>query len=367
MSTHDTTRHTTHDVIPQAAGAASAAEPAAGHTRRNLLRLAGALGAGTAVAALRPEVAAAAATWQIGSEANTTSSLTRSSYTGAPGGGAIPDFNAAFEFHSGTGTTSLVGGTESVVAAVAGSDSLIPNALLATTRRRFATAVIATGTEEGSVGVQAESAGVGGVGVVAIASQGVGAIMRGGSANARLPRMGRPRPTGGSGGELVHDSFGQLWFNVQQPDALTPDWRLLASPKSAGGFTAISPTRVYDSRRGTAPIGVLTPGQSRTIDARQPRDVTTGLELPVAPLFSLAQAVAITVTVVSTTGNGWLTVNVGGDTAIKGSSVNWSSTGQVLANSTTSPVNYLGQLTVVCGGSASASTHFLVDVIGYYQ
>jgi len=312
-------------------------------------------------------VAAAAATWQIGSEANTTGSLTRSTYTGAPGGGAIPDFNAAFEFHSGAGTTTFVGGSESVVAAVAGTDSLIPNALLAVTRRRFATAVIATGTEEGSVGVQAESAGMDGVGVVAIASQGVGAIMRGGMANARLPRMGRPRPAGGAGGELVHDSSGQLWFNVQEPNAAVPDWRLLTSPKSAGGFTAISPTRVYDSRRGTAPIGVLTPGQSRTIDARRPRDVTTGLELPVAPLFDLAHAVAITITVVNTTGNGWLTVNVGGDTAIKGSSVNWSAAGQVLANSTTSPVNYLGQLTVVCGGSASASTHFLVDVIGYYQ
>lgn len=367
MSTHDTTRTTTPDVTAQAAEPTRTAEPAAGHTRRNLLRLAGALGAGTAVAALRPDVAAAAATWQIGSEANTTGSLTRSTYTGAPGGGAIPDFNAAFEFHSGAGTTTFVGGSESVVAAVAGTDSLIPNALLAVTRRRFATAVIATGTEEGSVGVQAESAGMDGVGVVAIASQGVGAIMRGGMANARLPRMGRPRPAGGAGGELVHDSSGQLWFNVQEPNAAVPDWRLLASPKSAGGFTAISPTRVYDSRRGTAPIGVLTPGLSRTIDARRPRDVTTGLELPVAPLFDLAHAVAITITVVNTAGNGWLTVNVGGDTAIKGSSVNWSTAGQVLANSTTSPVNYLGQLTVVCGGSASASTHFLVDVIGYYQ
>jgi len=203
--------------------------------------------------------------------------------------------------------------------------------------------------------------------VVAIASHGIGALLRGGTANARLPRMGRPRPATAAGGELVHDSFGQLWFNVQEPNAATPNWRLLASGASAGGFTAISPTRVYDSRRGTAPIGVLTPGQSRTIDARSPRDVATGVVLSLPPLFDQAQAVAITVTVVNTVGQGWLTVNAGGDTAVKGSSVNWSANGQTLANSTTSPVNYLGQLTVVCGGTPTTSTHFVVDVIGYYR
>lgn len=317
---------------------------------------------------LAPEpAAAAAATWQIGSEANTTNTLTRSIYTGAVSDPTFPNGNAAFEFHSGSGGTTFVGGTEAVVAAVAGTDSLLPNALLAVSRRRFATAVIASATEDGSVGVQAEAAGADGVGLVAIASSGIGALIRGGTSHLRLPSLTGGRPAATSGGELLHDSNGQLWFNAQPTGSLATNWRLLASTIAAGSFTPISPTRIYDSRRGTAPIGKLLAGQSRTLSARQTRDVNTGIVQQGVTLFDSAVAVAITVTVVSTTGQGWLTLNKGGNSSIEGSSINWSTTNQVLANSTTTPVNYLGELTVVCGGSAGAGTHFLLDVIGIYR
>lgn len=337
-------------------------------TRRSLLRLAGVAGSVGVAAALLPEqAAAAAATWQIGSEANTTNTLTRSTYTGAIAGNPYPNGSAAFEFHSGAGGTTFVGGTEAVVAAVAGTDSLLPNALLALSRRRFATALIASATEEGSVGVQAEAAGFDGVGLVAIASNGIGAIIRGGTSHLRLPSLTGGRPAATVGGELLHDANGQLWFNAQPTLGELTNWRLLASPSASGSFTPISPTRVYDSRRGTAPIGKILVGQARTSSAKQARDVNTGLELPGQLLFDAAVGVAITVTVVGTSGQGWLTLNSGGDTSIGGSSINWSGNGQVVANSTTVPVNYLGDLTVVCGGTAGAGTHFLLDVIGIYR
>ncbi|MEQ1703259.1 MAG: hypothetical protein ABMA25_24395, partial [Ilumatobacteraceae bacterium] len=207
----------------------------------------------------------------------------------------------------------------------------------------------------------------GGVGVVAIATTGIGAIIRGGTSHMRLPSLFGGRPASTSGGELLHDSNGELWFNAQPTGGAFVNWRLLASPIASGSYTPISPTRVYDSRRGTAPIGKLLAGQARTLSASVPRDVDTGLVRPGVALFDSAVAVAITVTVVSTGGQGWLTLNSGGNTTIGGSSINWSSSGQVLANSTTTPVNYLGDLTVVCGGNAAAGTHFLLDVIGIYR
>lgn len=357
----DTAAATTPPVIESTAHDAT-------RSRRSLLRLAGVAATAGAAATLLPEpAAAAAATWQIGSESNTTNTLTKSTYTGASGGGSVPDGNCAFEFHSGAGSTSFVGGTEAVVAAVAGTDSLLPNALLAVSRRLFGTAVIAAATEEGSVGLQAESAGTGGVGVVAIATTGIGAIIRGGTSHLRMPSLTGLRPAATAGGELLHDSIGQLWFNAQPTGSLATNWRLLASTVAAGSFTPISPTRVYDSRRGTAPIGKLLAGQSRTLSARQTRDVNTGIVQQGVTLFDFAVAVAITVTVVSTTGQGWLTLNTGGNTTVGGSSINWSANNQVLANSTTTPVDYIGNMTVVCGGNAAAGTHFLLDVIGIYR
>jgi hypothetical protein len=64
-----------------------------------------------------------------------------------------------------------------------------------------------------------------------------------------------------SRGSLFVTTGGETWLCVQSSTPGT--WRLLASPASAGGYVAITPVRVYDSRWvGVAGVttGILAPG-----------------------------------------------------------------------------------------------------------
>jgi len=164
-------------------------------------------------------------------------------------------------------------------------------------------------------------------------------------------------------GTLETSSDGSVWFCYE---AGSPGkWRKLAGPATGGAFHPITPTRVYDSRAVAPTPGLLTAGNNRLVSVADGRDnngtVTTPNLVPAG-----ATAVAANITVTGTTGaGGYLAVNPGGVTAVTASTINWFGAGQNLANGVTLTLNATRQLTVVCG-DGGGSTHFIIDIAGYY-
>ena len=142
-------------------------------------------------------------------------------------------------------------------------------------------------------------------------------------------------------------------------------WRSLATEATAGAFYAITPTRVYDSRAPVPSPGLLAGGANRTISVADGRDAAGAIVFPnLVPAG--ATAVAANITVTATTGSfGYLSVNPGGDTSATSSTINWFGAGQNIANGVTLTLDGSRQLTVVCG-AGGGSTHFIVDISGYY-
>lgn len=139
-------------------------------------------------------------------------------------------------------------------------------------------------------------------------------------------------------------------------------WRKIAGFGTAGTLHPISPARVYDSRLA---VGVIATGASRTVSVANKIDGTGAVaQANVVPAG--ATAVAFNVTVTNTVGtNGFLAVNDGGNTSAASSTINWFANGQKLANGSIVKLNGSREITVVCGG-LPGSTHFIVDVVGYY-
>jgi len=164
--------------------------------------------------------------------------------------------------------------------------------------------------------------------------------------------------------DIVVDSAGVMWFCVAGGTPGT--WRMLSGPSTAGAFTPLTPGRVYDSRLSTyAQHGVLASGQRRTLSIGTSYDVDGGS--PTANFVPVgATAVFANITVVDTTGSGYLAVNPGGTTVVSASSINWSAAGQILANGISLTLNSSRQITVIGGGDAG-STQFIIDVLGYYR
>ena len=118
-------------------------------------------------------------------------------------------------------------------------------------------------------------------------------------------------------------------------------------------FTALAPTRVYDSRTAGAG-GALAAGAPRTISVAANNAVPQG-----------AVAVAYNITAADTRGSGYLAVAPGGTSSIPAtSSLNWSNAGEVVANGFTVGVNSERSIAVFGGGSGS--TQFVVDIVGFY-
>ena len=163
--------------------------------------------------------------------------------------------------------------------------------------------------------------------------------------------------------DIVVDSAGVIWFCVAGGTPGT--WRMLSGPSTAGAFTPLTPGRAYDSRRATySPNGALGSGQNRTISVANSYD-TSGTLVTTNFVPSGATAVFANVTVVETTGDGWLAVNPGGTTTVSASSINWSASGQMLANGISLKLNGTRQITVV--NESPGSTQFIVDILGYYR
>lgn len=166
-------------------------------------------------------------------------------------------------------------------------------------------------------------------------------------------------------GEVDIDTNGDLWLCTA---AGTPGtWRKLSGPAAAGAFHAVTPGRVYDSRvPDPGPIAPLVAGQERTIDVAGRRQLTTGTVELADFVPAGATAIAANVTVVDTVSAGFLTANPGGVHAVGAATVNWSATGQILNNGVILTVDANRRLNVIAGGSPGASTHFVVDVTGYF-
>jgi hypothetical protein len=132
----------------------------------------------------------------------------------------------------------------------------------------------------------------------------------------------------------------------------------------SNGFVSITPARAYDSRLNMVPDanGTLAGGSNRTVSVTNARDIFTGAAVAaVIPINAVA--VAYTLTVVDTAGQGFLAVNPGGVTAVSASSINWFGAGEILANTGVVRLGPGGALTVVAGGG---STNFIIDIVGYY-
>jgi hypothetical protein len=216
-----------------------------------------------------------------------------------------------------------------------------------------------------STGVFGQSSGTG-EGVRGQSNLGVGVFAYGGGGALQLfgDTVTAPpnRVTAFAKNTMETDFAGNVWFCYE---AGTPGkWRKLAGPASAGTFHAITPTRVYDSRAAAPSPGLLATGANRLVSVADGRDnngtVTTANLVPAG-----ATAVAGNITVTGTTGGfGYLAINPGGNTVEGASTINWFGAGQTIANGVTLTLNTTRQLTVICNGGGS--THFLIDIAGYY-
>ncbi|MCU0270040.1 MAG: hypothetical protein MUF83_15530 [Acidimicrobiales bacterium] len=148
-----------------------------------------------------------------------------------------------------------------------------------------------------------------------------------------------------------------LWLCINSG---TPGgWRKLAGADTAGAFHVLPATvRAYDSRPGNAPLGVtkgpLGSDQTRTIDAKQGGAVPAG-----------ATAALVNLTIVDTSAAGFLALHRNGIPWPGNSTINWSAPNTVLANSAVVALDDQARLAVKC--SANSSTHFVIDVVGYYR
>ena len=128
-------------------------------------------------------------------------------------------------------------------------------------------------------------------------------------------------------------------------------------------FIPIDPKRVYDSRF-IAPLGPLATNANRVVSVANGYAVSTAtVDLPnVVPAG--AQAIAYNLTIVNTVGSGFLSVAPGNAGGLGASSINWFTSGLILANGLIVKLDTNRQVKVFCGGGGS--TDFLIDILGYY-
>jgi len=284
------------------------------------------------------------------------------------------------------GSSTAAGGTG--VFGVAGADS--STAVFGKSTGTNSTGVLGTSTSPSSPGVSGSAAGTNADGVVGAATglngdgvagsaagdNGIGvigsttnvtgyALYAGGTGRigfAQTLPAGPPATGTFALRDIIGDAAGNLFVNVV---AGTPGtFRKLAGPATAGAFHPISPTRVYDSRTPAPSPGALAAGSTRTISVADGRDITSGAVNTAGVVPAGATAVSCNVTVVNTVNAGFLAVNPGGNTVIAASTINWSSSGQILANGIIAALGGDRTLTVIAGAGAS---DFAVDITGYFQ
>ena len=310
------------------------ASPEPRSSRRNLLRLAGAAAVGGAATALI-------------------------------GGGSAEAASVAWMTEVNTNTTVTTSLTSSAIASLSVSNTSTSSAGTA-----LFGAAKAHGTGvRGYVDASAEADAYGVWGEVG-ATKGYGVVATGGSSQLRLsPKFSQGTPVTNTGlhGALHANATGL--FYCLTGDATSGDtWTTLADSASSGVLHAVGPWRVYDSRKAApGPQGPLTSGNMRAISVKDARDVNTGAVTVPDVVWAGAKAIAYNVTVVNTVGsNGFLAINMGDNTTVTASAINWSAPNLTLANASLVRLNNSREIMVICGGS-STSCHFIIDVVGFYR
>lgn len=134
-----------------------------------------------------------------------------------------------------------------------------------------------------------------------------------------------------------------------------------------------TPYRVYDSRSGQAPDG--TDPNTGADDSALARNITRTVDVSYAlgaGMYSSgvptsAEAVMVTVTIVGTTGaSGYLKIWSDGAAEPSTSVINWDHTGAIVANTVLTGCDS-GYIKVKCGGATGVSTHFIIDVVSYFE
>ena len=148
---------------------------------------------------------------------------------------------------------------------------------------------------------------------------------------------------------------------------LAEDGTAAAAVSSGAVFVPVAPARVYDSRWGSVAglvLGRLSSGGSRTVSVADGRNLDSGGVTAAGVVPAGAVAVAYNVTLADTAGQGFVTVAPGGATAVASSTVNWSGSGQQIANGLAVGVDGARAVKVFAGGGGS--TQIIVDVVGYF-
>jgi hypothetical protein len=181
-----------------------------------------------------------------------------------------------------------------------------------------------------------------------------------GSGRVLLSQPGVTSPTAtGVVGSIARDAGGNLWYCHT-----TDKWSKLAGASAAGAFHAIAPVRVYDSRAAAPTPGVLAPNASRVVSVKDARN-NSGAVVTADVVPAGATAVTYNVTATATTGPNYLAV-APGDAATRpeASSLNWGG-GYDIANAAVVKLDGSRQVKVFMGDQGGSS-HFIIDITGYY-
>jgi hypothetical protein len=129
-------------------------------------------------------------------------------------------------------------------------------------------------------------------------------------------------------------------------------------------FVPITPARVYDSRVAAySNNGVLAPNSNRVISVKDGRDNGGAIVAPDAVPVG-ATAVSFNLTVTGSTASNFLSVGPGDTTAISTSTINFPG-GDDRANGGVVKLSPNREIKVF-NGDRTGSTHFIVDITGYY-
>ncbi|MEL6891434.1 MAG: hypothetical protein AAFP84_07555 [Actinomycetota bacterium] len=360
-------------------------------SRRNWVRAAaGAAVVGTA-AALAPRPAAAVDPNDVVLGAvNTTTQPTTINFTGNEDIGFLAQSGTEFFATASSVDAALAGWTSrtqhpvgvygftnvnsSNAAGVVGTSDLNAGAGIRAEHRRSGVGLRATSVSgtavstQGAIGVDS-SGNV--VGLQGRSTSGLGADMAGGQAAMLLSGSGTDpttRTNAHAAGEVDvavppgSTTERELWFCA---DGGSPGvWRKLAGAGTAGAFHPAAPGRAYDSRVLVPNPGMLATGVDRTVSVADGRDADTG-EITLADLVPEgATAIAFNLTITETVGAGFLSLAPGDSTESSASTINWGGPGVTVANAGIVKLDDARQVKVFAGGAGS--THFLLDITGYF-
>jgi hypothetical protein len=354
--------------------AAANGDAAPRSTRRGALRLLGAATVGATAALVVGQPAAADNGISLLGSNNSTSNWTRCDFVSSVAGGT------AFMFQAGNSLSpATLGGKPAALGGVSTS-SLSPTGVQAYSNQPTGVGLHARHANGGDA-LFAEANGFGwAVYAKSVESHAIAAFSQNGTAlaangglygaefsgdRAAMKLTATTLSVGPPSAALNHlpgefnvDLNGDLWYC----SGGTPRrWHKLNQPS----FHPVTPARVYDSRVNLPTPGTLSSGQDRLVSVADARNLTTGAITTPDVVPAGALAVSANVTVTSTTGKGFLSINPGFDTVIKASTINWFESGQTLANGVMLTLDTARRVSVICGGTAN-DTHFVIDITGYF-